>query len=233
MECSQFAALVSEYLDGDLDPVQVEAVRVHSVECARCRVVLSTTRQMLRMVNGTRELPLPEGASARLRHALEQGLDEPLVPAELRPAAARPRAPEPRRHGGLWNFGYASGTMRTTAWASAVLVVALAIGVSRWRASATTVSGWLIDKHCFPAFQNHPADHPRDCLLRCADMVYGVVDSKGHFTPFDAKGNKSALAAVKASTKPDHLWVTVKAKLTSSDVLEVQDLELTEPTTNR
>ncbi|HUX67045.1 MAG TPA: zf-HC2 domain-containing protein [Terriglobales bacterium] len=229
ISCQQFLAWISDYVDGELEPQQAEAAQEHLRACARCPVVLATMRQMQAMLGDERHWAMPEGASLRLRQALEQGLGEPLVPAELRPAATpvRPLA-KPKRS--LLGFAAVSGSWRATAWAAAVVLVMLAAGVARWRASATTTSGWLIDQHCFATFQNKIADHPRSCLLRCAGKGYGLVDANGHFLPFDAKGNRSALAAVKASSKPDHLWVTVKATMTSSHELEVQDLELTAPT---
>ena len=57
-----------------------------------------------------------------------------------------------------------------------------------------------------------------------------MVDAKGHFTPFDAQGSRRALAAVEASDKPYHRGVTVTGnKSASSPVLEVQQIELTDP----
>ena len=229
ISCQQFLAWVSEYLDGELGPSQAEAMQEHSRGCARCPVVLATTRQMVRILGDERNLAMPEGASLRLRQALDQGLGESLLPTQLRPAAATPK-PKEKRRASLLGFGAVSGSWRATAWAAAIILVFLAVGVARWRASATTTSGWLIDQHCFAAFHNRIADHPRSCLLRCADSTYGLVDAKGNFSPFDAKGNRSALAAVQASSKPDHLWVTVRATMSSSHELEVQNLELTQPT---
>jgi len=221
--CQQFLEWMSDYLDGELEAVLAEAVRQHGEQCAPCQVVLDSSDQMLRLVGDDRLFAMPPGASERLHQALERGLGEPLVPAELRPPVPVATLQAPRR----------SHFILHSAWAAAAIVIlVLAAGILRWRASATTTSGWLIDRHCLATFQSHLADHPRDCLIRCASSTYGLVDAKGHFRPFDAKGNQTALAAVKASTQPDHLWVTVKAKRSSSSELAVEQLELTEPGTD-
>lgn len=222
ISCQQFLVWMSDYLDGELDPTLTEAMLAHGRQCGPCQVVLDTTGKMLRIVGDDRTFPMPEGASQRLRQALEQGLGEPLIPHALRPPTA---PPPPRQKPPFWGF-----RKPASAWAAALVLLLLAVGVVRWRASATTTSGWLIDRHCFAAFQNHVADHTRDCLLRCAASVYGLVDAQGHFRPFDAKGNRSALAAVRASTKRNHLWVTVRAKRSDAPMLEVQELQLTDPT---
>jgi|GEM_PF-3228911 len=231
--CEQFLTALADYLDADslaaMDPAMAEAVREHSKICAPCLVVLDTTQQTVRMVGDVRNFEMPEGASERLRRALDEGLGEPLVPATLR-AGAAPASPRGQRSGRIFGFGFAN-RLRATAFAFAVTVVILVAGVDHWRARATTTSGWLIDQHCFKTYASHLADHPRDCLLACADRVYGLVDAKGHFTRLDAKGSKQALAAVQASSKPDHIWVTIHAKRSSDNqVLEVQDLALTDPT---
>lgn len=223
INCQQALAWMSDYLDGDLDPTVSPQWEAHLRECPRCAVTLSSTRQMLRMLGNEELFAMPPVASVRLRQALDEGLGEPLVPAELRSARVVPVLPaKPRR--ARW-----IGTPRM-AWAAILVVILLGAGMLRWRASAMTTSGWLIDQHCYPAFQKHPADHTRDCLLKCADVTYGLVDAKGHFHPFDAKGNQRALAAVKASNHLNHLWVTVRAARSDSSTLQVEQLELTPPT---
>lgn len=221
MTCEQFLGLVSDYLDGELEAALGTAMQAHRAICKDCRVVLDTTGQMLRIVGDERTFTMPEGASQRLRQALAQGLDEPLVPAALRPAPTL--APPPVRHR-AWFWG-----ARQTALAVALVLILIAGGVIRWRAGAVTTSGWLMDRHCFAAFQTHAGDHPRDCLIKCAAQGYGLVDGQGHFRPFDANGNRTALAAVKASAQPDHLWVTVRAKRSSNATLQVEALALSDP----
>lgn len=223
INCQQYLAWMTDYLDGELDPGQAGQADAHLRECPRCAATLSTTRQMLRLLGDQNLFAMPPEASRRLRQALEAGLEEPLMPSELRSprVVPRPAAPAPKRS--WW-----ASTPRM-AWAAVLVVILLGAGVLRWRASATTTSGWLIDQHCYPAFQKHPADHTRSCLLKCADVTYGLVDAKGNFHPFDARGNQRALAAVKASTSATHLWVTVKAARSDSPMLRVEQLELSQP----
>lgn len=223
INCQQALAWMSDYLDGELDPAVSPQLEIHLRECARCAVTLQNTRQMLQMLGNPELFAMPEAASVRLRQALEEGLGEPLVPADLRTARVIP-APAAKAQRAWWMH-----TPRM-AWAAVVVVVLLGAGVLRWRASAMTTSGWLIDQHCYPAFQKHPADHTRSCLLKCADVTYGLVDAKGQFHPFDAKGNQRALAAVRATNHPNHLWVTVRAARSDSSMLQVEQLELTPPT---
>lgn len=219
--CQQWLAWLTDHLDGELNAAYCAQFRSHMEDCPRCRALLQNLQVSQALLADERYFaPAPE-ASGRLRQALESGLEEPLLVADLRPAARQPALIKRRR---WWQPQW------TGAWAAAIVLLILAVGVVRWRAGAVTTSGWLIDRHCLTAFANHPADHPRDCLLRCAKLTYGVVDAKGHFTPFDAQGSRRALAAVEASDKPDHLWVTVTGKKSaSSPVLEVQQIELTDP----
>ncbi|HXR98538.1 MAG TPA: hypothetical protein VN709_11920 [Terriglobales bacterium] len=218
---------VSDYIDGDLNLDVAEAARLHAAECSHCHIVLTTTRQTLLLIGSPDMFAPPEGAQARLRQALEAGLGEPLIPEQLRPArvAVQSTPPPPRR---WFSIPFLPG--RASALSVALVLLVLGAGIIRWRASASTMSGWLCDRHCFTAFQGKYGEHPRDCLMKCADTGYGLVDAKGHFTPLDAKSNATVLAALKQSRKPDHIWVTVHAKMTSQNSLAVQELELTDPT---
>ena len=43
--CEQFAAgLVTDYMEGDLDPVRRRLVTLHLADCARCRALLERMR---------------------------------------------------------------------------------------------------------------------------------------------------------------------------------------------
>lgn len=214
--CTQFTAWVSEFLDGELAAGDAAAMRDHRAGCPHCAALLGTLQQTLEITAASRAWPLPEGASERLRRRLESDLEEPLAPAPLRSAPALP--PRPVRP--FWR------QMRITGLAAAVVLTALVIGVVRWRAGASTLSGWLIDQHCYASFQGHPQDHTRNCLLKCQHEVMGLVDAQGHFRPFDAKGDQTALAAVRASRQRNHLWVTVRARHSVSNTLDVEQLEL-------
>ncbi|MGH9416464.1 MAG: anti-sigma factor family protein [Terriglobales bacterium] len=217
--CPQFTDWISGFLDGELSTENVVAMRDHSAGCPRCATVLSNLQQTIGLTAASRAWPLPDGASERLHLRLEQDLDEPLAPAPLRPAQALP----PRQVHAGWR------RMRFTGLAAAIVLVTLAVGVVRWRAGASTLSGWLIDQNCLASFQGHAQDHTRDCLLKCQRHVMGLVDAQGHFRPFDAQGDLTAMAAVRSSQQRDHLWVTVRARHSVSNTLDVEQLELAPP----
>jgi hypothetical protein len=188
---------------------------------------------MRRLYADERYFAMPEGASERLRQALANGLDEPLAPAELRPANAtapgNPGAPARSRH---WlGLGAGTGRLRALAWSAAAAVVVLAVGVARWQAAASTTSGWLMDSHCYAAYKSHPGDHPSDCFLKCATSgkTVGIEDAQGQFHPFNEQGRARAIAAVEASQRKDHLWVTVKTAAASGPGLDVVALSLGAP----
>ncbi len=231
MDCPGYLSAMSEYLDGELAGPEAEAFERHRAGCARCRALLAVVDQMRRLYADERYFAMPEGAGARLRQALATGLDEPLAPAALRPPAVAP-PPPPRRRAWL-GFGADTGRLRAVAWVAAAAVVLLAVSVSRWQASASTTSGWLMDSHCYAAFKSHPGDHPSDCLLKCARQGWtlGLVDAKGDFEPFNAAGKAKAIAAVEASHEKNRLWVTVKTAPSRGPTLNVVALTLSQPAT--
>src|SRR5262245_46008773 len=76
-------------------------------------------------------------------------------------------------------------------------------------AEETWTSGAVIDTQCLTKFKSHPDDHPRECALQCVKGGYGLLTEQGAYLKFDEAGNKLALAALKASSKKDHLRATV------------------------
>ncbi len=236
MDCHEFLAQMAELLDGDMAASAADAFDRHRQACAHCRTALATVEQMRRLYADERFFAMPEGASERLRQSLAAGLEEPLAPAALRPAAAVPSsaAAAPRRRGWL-GFGADTGRLRALAWAAAAAVVVLAVGVARWQASASTTSGWLVDSHCYAAYKSHPGDHPSDCFIKCATSgkTVGIEDAQGRFHPFNARGRAQAIAAVEASHRKDHLWVTVKTAPASGPALDVVALTLGDPAAAR
>jgi hypothetical protein len=71
----------------------------------------------------------------------------------------------------------------------------------------------LVDNACSAKVKDSPDSHTRDCALKCSDSGYAVVTSTGTLLKLDAKGNENAIAALKASSKADHLRVTVSGDL--------------------
>lgn len=68
MKCSQIQSLLSEYLDGDLSPVQAAHVREHLDECCVCEARWRMLRQTVRLVAhmGTERCPVDLRASVSL-----------------------------------------------------------------------------------------------------------------------------------------------------------------------
>ena len=80
MRCDDFEALVSDYLDGDLDPLTRQRAQAHAAICPNCAEVLDG---VMRVRGALRCLvDLPEGAAFRLRlsSCLSQELDRSLEP---------------------------------------------------------------------------------------------------------------------------------------------------------
>jgi hypothetical protein len=232
MDCQQFLLRMSDYWEGELAASEAQLLDEHRAACARCRVALANIEQMRRLFADERFFAMPEGASGRLHDALVRGLDEPLAPTELRPAAPSAiLAPAAPRRRSWLGFGTASGRLRGLAWAAAAAVIVLAVSVSRWQASASTTSGWLIDHHCYAAYKAHPGDHPSDCFIKCATAgkAVGIEDAQGHFHPFNEQGRAKAIAAVEASHRKNHLWVTVQSEPSRGPDLNVVALTLGQP----
>ena len=108
-----------------------------------------------------------------------------------------------------------------TALASAFAVLLLALPASA--ASWKNVS--LIDQGCSVKAKANPDAHARDCALQCSKSGYGIYTAEGQYLKLDAAGSEKALAALKASTKKDHLRADVTGEV-KGDVLTVATLDL-------
>jgi predicted anti-sigma-YlaC factor YlaD len=65
---------ISDYLDGETDPVLRERMSEHFRNCAHCSAVLDGARNILTLVADGKSFDLPEGFSSRLRKRLAQKL---------------------------------------------------------------------------------------------------------------------------------------------------------------
>jgi hypothetical protein len=108
------------------------------------------------------------------------------------------------------------------ALAAVLALPALASETKNWQ----NVS--LVDLNCSKkaAVTKDPDTHTRDCALLCSKSGYGVLVD-GKYYKFDAAGSDQALAALKASSKKDHLRVDVSGEL-DGDTLTVASLKLLE-----
>jgi hypothetical protein len=97
-------------------------------------------------------------------------------------------------------------------------------------AAAAEFEGILMDKACSASAvkggEKVALAHTRECALMpdCIKGGYGIF-MNNNFIPFDTAGNKQALAALKASNKPDNLRVKVTGEQ-SGNLLKVKSLKL-------
>jgi hypothetical protein len=83
----------------------------------------------------------------------------------------------------------------------------------------------LVDNSCANKVKANADAHTKDCALKCSDSGFAVVTSDGVVLKLDAKGSEEALAALKASSKADHLRVTVSGDR-DGDTIKVKSLKM-------
>ena len=100
-----------------------------------------------------------------------------------------------------------------------------ALGTPALAAAETWTNVSVIDTHCLTKFKANPDDHPRECALQCVKGGYGLITEEGAYLKFDEAGNKLALAALKASSKEDHLRATVTGER-DGETIKVRSFKL-------
>ena len=107
---------------------------------------------------------------------------------------------------------------------TALVILALALSVPLYAKTLKNVS--LMDAGCSAKKEamSNPDAHTRSCMMQCAKNGYGVVVD-GKFVKFDDKGNELAKAALKNSSRKDHLRATVDGEM-KDGVLHVSSLKL-------
>jgi len=83
----------------------------------------------------------------------------------------------------------------------------------------------LVDNNCSAKVKADPDAHTKDCAVKCEKSGYAIVASDGTVFKLDAKGNKEAAAALKATTKTDHLRVNVSGTK-DGDTIKVASLKM-------
>ena len=83
----------------------------------------------------------------------------------------------------------------------------------------------VVDANCSKKVADAPDSHTRDCALKCEASGYGNLTSDKKFLKFDSAGNQQIAAALKASTRKDHLRVDVTGDL-QGDTLKVTSITL-------
>jgi hypothetical protein len=93
-------------------------------------------------------------------------------------------------------------------------------------AAETWSNAPLLDQNCSTKYTLKDADtHTRGCALSCGSSGFGILASNGTFLKFDSAGTKMALAALKASSKKDHIRATVTGER-ENDMIKVQSVKL-------
>jgi len=111
--------------------------------------------------------------------------------------------------------------VRKVCWLAFVALIALPV-----IASAETFKDVpVVDANCSAKVAGAPDSHTRACALKCAASGFGIVTSDKKFLKFDTEGNTQILAALKASSKKDHLRVDVDGEV-QGDTLKVTSVRL-------
>jgi len=66
LTCKELIRKLSEYLDGELDPILAEQLTRHLEHCEDCGLVVDTTRKTIEMYCNAEPAPLPDGVQKRL-----------------------------------------------------------------------------------------------------------------------------------------------------------------------
>ena len=73
--CVRLLSRLSNYVDGDLTPIQRRTIERHCRDCARCRRMIASLRRTVALCRATR-LPLTARARTRARAAIARLLSE-------------------------------------------------------------------------------------------------------------------------------------------------------------
>ena len=66
MDCNELVELVTDYLEGELPPADVERFEAHLEECEACATYIEQIRQSVAVVGTLSEETLPQGAADAL-----------------------------------------------------------------------------------------------------------------------------------------------------------------------
>lgn len=67
----------------------------------------------------------------------------------------------------------------------------------------------VVDTLCLSKVKADPDAHTTQCALQCVKGGYGLIAEDGTYLKFDAAGNEKTVAALKATTRKDHLRAVV------------------------
>ena len=72
MNCDDLLKLLSEYIDGEVDPTICRELEKHLADCNPCRVVVDNLRQTVRLYRHGQEYELPGPFRERLHASLRE-----------------------------------------------------------------------------------------------------------------------------------------------------------------
>ena len=72
ISCVEVWREISNYVDGDIDPVLQERIAEHLKTCEHCSAVVDGTRNVIRLVGDGKSFELPRGFSERLQSRLKE-----------------------------------------------------------------------------------------------------------------------------------------------------------------
>ena len=72
MNCKGVIRELSNYIDGDLDPVVTKELERHLDHCEDCRMVVHQTRKTIEIFCGSEPVPLPEDVRSKLHAAIRE-----------------------------------------------------------------------------------------------------------------------------------------------------------------
>ena len=72
MTCKEVIRKLSEYLDGELDPILAEQLTRHLEHCEDCGLVVNTTRKTIEMYCNAEPAPLPDEVRQQLDRAFAE-----------------------------------------------------------------------------------------------------------------------------------------------------------------
>ncbi len=72
MTCKEVIRKLSEYLDGELDPLLAEQLTRHLEHCEDCGLVVDTTRKTIEMYCNAEPAPLPDEVQKQLDRAFAE-----------------------------------------------------------------------------------------------------------------------------------------------------------------
>jgi anti-sigma factor RsiW len=81
MKCEDLLKLLSDYVDGTVDPAVCDEFEKHMSGCNPCQVVVDNIRKTITLYKAGQPYPLPQGCHERLHSALRRRWKETHIPS--------------------------------------------------------------------------------------------------------------------------------------------------------